>query len=170
MSDLNVKIALNIVAKLASVGTIGTSTFDTTVQKQLNFTTGTAADDQADILFADTRTLAASGTENLDLSGVLVGPLGGSAIAAAEIMAIYISAADANTNSVIVGNATSNAFQGPLSATGTLTLKPGDFHLLTCADGWGVTAATGDLLKVANSAGTTGVTYSIIIVGRTVAA
>jgi hypothetical protein len=39
--------------------------------KQLEFSPGTAAVGQANVLFSDTRTLAASATENLDLAGVL---------------------------------------------------------------------------------------------------
>jgi hypothetical protein len=34
------------------------------------------------------------------------------------------------------------------------------------AIGWGVTAGTGDLLKVANSAGSTSVNYDIVVIGN----
>jgi hypothetical protein len=117
-------------------------------------------------LFKDTRTIAASASENLDLTGVLTDAFGAT-VANAEVIAIYVKAAAANTNSVIIGNV-ANGFVGPLGATGTYTVLPGDFFLATSQAGWAVTAATGDLLKIANSAGGTSVTYDVVIIGRSV--
>ena len=117
-------------------------------------------------MFKDTRTLAASGTENLDLAGVLVDAFGATATSA-EIIAIYVKAAAGNTNNVVIGNVT-NGFVGPLGATGTYTVSPGDFFLATSRAGWAVTAATADLLKITNSAAGTPVTYDVVIIGRSI--
>ncbi len=128
-------------------------------------TSGTGAD-QADLMFADTRTLAASATENLDLAGSLTDAFGAT-LAFAKIKAIIVQAAAANTNDVVVGGAASNAFTGPLGGTDpTVAARPGGAIVLFApATGWTVTAGTGDILKVANSSSGTSVTYSIVIIG-----
>lgn len=132
------------------------------------FQTGTGAG-QADLVFHDTRTLAASGTEDLDLAGVLVDAYG-VALTFVRLKFIIVAAADANTNNVLVGGVTNGvaSFLSP-AATGITTLRPGAFVAWACgaADvtGYAVTAATADLLHIANSAAGTGVTYDVIIGG-----
>jgi hypothetical protein len=170
MSGVSAQIELNIVARLIGAADLGNPSAPVNVAKRLTISPGTAALGQADILWADERTLAASGTENIDLAGVIAGLLGGT-IAAAEITAIYIEANAANTNDVVFFGAASNAFNGPLSGTTPkLTLGPADCSFMSNLKGWPVVAGTGDLILVANSGGTTGVTYKIAIIGRTVAA
>lgn len=126
---------------------------------------------KADLRFTDTRTLAASATEDLDLAGVLLDAFG-AALTFVKIKGLFISAAAANTNNVIVGAAASNAWAALLGATHTLTLRPGaTFGLMAgAADAttYAVTAGTGDLLKVANSAAGTSVTYDILLIGSSV--
>lgn len=122
----------------------------------------------ADRVFHDRRTLAASATEDLDLAGTLLDAFG-SAITFVKVKGLFISAASTNTNSVIVGAATSNAWATLLNATGTITLRPGATLGVMAggadATAYAVTAGTGDLLKVANSAAGTAVSYDIVIVG-----
>lgn len=126
---------------------------------------------KADLRFADTRTLAASATEDLDLAGVLTDVFG-AALTFVRIKKLLIKAADANTNNVVVGAAAANPWTALLGATGTLVLRPGQAVGTMCgaadATCMAVTAGTGDLLKVANSAGGTSVTYDILIVGASV--
>lgn len=132
-----------------------------------NIANGTGAG-QGDLLFADTRTLAASAVEDLDLAGVLLDAFG-VAITFARIKGLYVKAAVANTNNVVIGADAVNPWATLLNTTGTLTLRPGASFLATVgaadAIGYAVTAGTGDLLQVANSAGGTGVDYDIVIVG-----
>jgi hypothetical protein len=131
---------------------------------QLNDGTGVG---KADRVFHDRRTLAASATEDLDLAGVLLDAFGAT-ITFARIKGLFISAAAANTNNVVVGAAT-NAWATLLSATGTLTLRPGASvgAMAGPADtnAYAVTAGTADLLKVANSGAGSTVSYDIVIVG-----
>jgi len=138
-----------------------------TSSNDVSLTDGTTAG-KVDRVFSDRRTLTASATEDLDLAGVLTDAFGNT-ITFAKIKGIKISAATGNTNNVVVGAASSNQWATLLNAAGTITLRPGAaFAAMSgSADttGWGVTAATGDLLKIANSGGTTGVTYDIVIVG-----
>lgn len=128
--------------------------------------TGTG-DGQADTVFIDQRTISASSSEELDLSGSLTDPLGGAAVFA-EIAAIEVRAAAGNTNDVVVGGASSNAFVGPFGAAdNTIAVAPGAVLVLHHpAGGWAVTAGTGDLLQVANGGSGSAVTYDIVIVGR----
>lgn len=133
------------------------------------FASGTGVG-KADLRFADTRTLTASATEDIDLAGVLV-DIYGAVLTFAKIKAIIISAAAANTNSVVIGAGT-NPWITALNATGTITLRPGATMALFAgaadATTYAVTSATGDILKVTNGGAGTSVTYDIVIIGSSV--
>lgn len=132
---------------------------------EIELENGTAAS-KADLCFSDTRQLAASANEDLDLAGSLPDAFG-TTLTFVKIKHIYIKAAAANTNSVIVKPASSNGFTGPFgAATHTLTIPPGGYIELSApVSGWAVTAGTGDKINIANSAAGTTVDYDIIIVG-----
>jgi hypothetical protein len=117
--------------------------------------------------FKDTRTLAASGTEDLDLAGGLTDSLG-TTLTFTKIKLLLIVAAAANTNLVNVGGAVANGFITPFGdATDVLKVRPGSPALLVARDStaYAVTASTGDLLTITNSSSGTGVTYDIVIWG-----
>lgn len=123
---------------------------------------------QADLVWGDSGTLAASANTDLDLAaGALTGALGGT-VTFARVKAILVTADAGNTNNVVVGGAASNQFTGPFGAgTHTVSVPPGGALLLTApgTTGWPVTAGTGDLLRIANSAAGSSVGYSIVIIG-----
>lgn len=170
MPGVRANIALSIDATLSGTGDLGDPKQRVLIEKLLAFDPGTAATDEANILFADQRTLAASANEDLDLAGALANAFGAT-ITAAEIVAILISAAEGNTNNVNVTRPASNGFAGPFLAAGDgVSVKPGEFAFFASTSGWAVTAGTGDLINVANSAAGTPVTYDVLIIGRTVAA
>lgn len=123
-------------------------------------------DNQADRVFSDTRTLAASATEDLDLAGTLTNPLG-AAVVFAKIKAILIKAAAGNTNNVVVGGAAATQFVGPFGAvTHTISVPPGGQFMISAPKaGWAVGAGTADLLKLANSGAGTGVSFDIVVIG-----
>jgi hypothetical protein len=157
---------------LTQVGTndLGAPKMAVNVEKLLSLYEGTDATNKANILFSDTRTLAASSNENIDFSGALTDAFGAS-IVAAEVVALLVTADAANVNNVQVTRPASNGFIGPFLAAGDgVAIKPGEWMSFVSQSGWAVTAATGDLLNIANSGAGTSVTYSIIIVGRTAAA
>lgn len=137
------------------------------ISTAISFANGTGAG-QVNAAFYDVRTIAASGTDSLDLNAVLTDALGVSLIFT-KVKFIYIVADPGNTNNVVVGAAGSNPFIGLLNATGTITLRPGmgflAFAGLADATGMAVTAATGDLLLLTNSSSGTGVKYTIVIGG-----
>ncbi len=162
-------IALDIVARLTGTGDLGNPRVDIgPISELIQFAPGTANIGQANVMFSDRRTLSASSSENLDLLGTLTDAFGAT-VNAAEIVLVYVKAAAGNTNSVIIGNVT-NGWPGPLGATGTYTVLPGEYFLAVSRSGWAVTAGTADLLKLANSSSGSSVTYDILILGRTVAA
>lgn len=169
MAGVNATIDLHITAKQTGTGDLGIPQDLIDVSKQMEFTPGTAAVGQTNVLFSDTRTLAASASESLDLAGVLADALGAT-IAAAEVTEIYIAAAAGNTNDVQLTRPASNGVPLFLAAGDGYGLGPGDFSVRTYRNGIAVTAATGDLVTVTNGGAGTPVTYDIIILGRTVAA
>jgi hypothetical protein len=134
----------------------------------LAFATGTGAG-QADLIFSDTRTIAASSNEDLDLAGGLTGAFGTS-LTFAKVKGIFVAAAAGNTNNVVVGGAASNGLVNWVGdATDKVVVKPGGILLLSVGTGdlagYGVTAGTGDLLRIANSGAGTSVTYDIVVYG-----
>ncbi|MFB8242000.1 hypothetical protein ACFC58_36245 [Kitasatospora purpeofusca] len=127
---------------------------------------GTGAN-QADMIWSDTRTLAASATEDLDLAGVLVGAFGNT-LTFARIKGLIVRAAGANANTVVVGGAASNGFVGWVAdSTDKVNVRPGGVLGLFAPDatGYPVTAGTGDLLRIGNGGAGTAVTYDIVVIG-----
>lgn len=170
MAGVRGDIALTLDLTDAVAGDLNAAKSRVSISKILSLLPGTDATNKANILFSDTRTVAISANENIDLSGALSDAFGAS-IVAAEIVAIFISAAAANVNSVQVTRPASNGFIGPfLAASDGVAIKPGEYALFVSQSGWAVTASTGDLLNIANSGAGSSVTYDIVIVGRTVAA
>lgn len=165
-TTLTANLRVSAVASYASGQDAGSAKYDLPYQKLMAFVDG-AGLGAAQKMWFDQRTIAASGSENLDLSGVLVDAFGNT-LALTKVKALLFFAAAGNTNNVVVGGAASNAFATPFGdATDTVSVKPGGMLLLVAPDaaGYAVTAATGDILKVANSGGTTGVTYDVLILG-----
>jgi len=135
--------------------------------KTWSFTSGTGAN-QAQVVWSDQRTLSASATEELDLAGSLTDAFGDT-ITFTSIKAVYIYAASGNTNDVVVGGDAVAALVNWVSdSSDEIILLPDGAALLVAPDatGYAVTAGTGDILEVTNSAGSTSVTYDIIIIGE----
>lgn len=131
----------------------------------LSFADGTGAS-QADMVFADQRTVAASTTEDIDVvAGGLVDAFGNT-FTLAELKVLMVCASSSNTNNVVVGG-DANSVPFFADATDIVNIKPGGCFQLAdpSAGGYAVTADTGDIIQVANSGAGTGVTYDIVIVG-----
>ena len=134
----------------------------------LELSSGTGAS-QCDLRYRAQRTLAASANEDLDLAGALADAFGNT-LTFVKVRGIWIQAAAGNTNNVIIKPASSNGFTGPFgAATHTITLPAGGVFMATApAAGWSVTAGTGDKINIANSAGSTTVTYDIHVIGASI--
>lgn len=162
---LTSEIYAQIKARQTAAPDLGQASADVGAGIALKLASGILAG-QADRMWSDDRTLAASASENLDLSGVLSDVFG--AVASfAKVKAIILVAAAGNAGDIVLGGAASNGFVGPFGgAAHTVAIRPGGVVLLADAGaGWAVTAGTGDLLKVANAAGGAAGSYKVIVLG-----
>jgi hypothetical protein len=120
---------------------------------------------QADRLFADTRTLAPSANEDLDLAGVLT-DVYGRVLTFVKIKGIIIVADKANTNDVQIRRGATNGVPVFTAVSAGVDLNPGGiFVWFSPSTGKVVTPATGDLINIANSAAGTSVNYDVVFIG-----
>lgn len=134
----------------------------------LQFTDGVAAGN-ANRIWQDTRTLSASASETIDLSGVLEDLFGDSAVFA-DVRLVAVTALSTNTNNVNVLRGTTSPETGLplfLASGDGIPVRPGGAFLWMCPDATGipVTATTADKITFTNSAGSTDVTYTVTVVG-----
>lgn len=164
---LTTRVQLSLQAALSTALDLVTAKADLKLQKALDLASGVAAN-QANTMWSDTRTIAASTTEDIDIvGGGLLDPLG-VAFAPAKLRVIVVYAAAGNTNNVVLGG-DANSVPFLSAATTTVSIQPGGLFVL-CEPGLAgiaVTAGTGDIIQVANSGGTTTVTYDIVLIGTT---
>lgn len=160
-SDITVKA----VCTLSSALDLATASVPLTLTERIRLTNGTGAD-QADLIFHDTRTLSASATEDLDLAGSLTDALG-STLTFARIKAVIVAANAANTNNVNVTQPAANGVPLFLAASDGIAVRPGGVFAWVAPDATAVAVSggTADLLTFTNSAGSTSVTYDVVIVG-----
>lgn len=143
----------------------GDAEYPIIIKNQISLANGNLAN-QANQVFSDQRTLTGSTSEELDLAGSLLDAFGNT-ITFTKIKAIIISAAAANGGDIEVGGSATNGFNDWVGAVGDLVkVKPGGAFAIIAPDlnGYAVTAATADLLKI-NNADAGSATYDITIVG-----
>src|SRR5215212_5709824 len=75
-------------------------TYAPSLSNTLSIATGTGSG-QADLLYAGTRTLALSTSEDIDLAGTFLQDVFGANLTFVKIKYIYIKAASGNTNNVV---------------------------------------------------------------------
>jgi hypothetical protein len=139
--------------------------FPLAIRRALDLDNGAGAN-QANVLFSDQRTLAPSASENLDFNGGGLLDALGNAVLLARVRAILIYASPANVNNLtLFGNANSIPLLN--TAATTMSLPPGGLLFILRPDAAGavVTAATGDIIQVANAGAGTSVTYDIVVLG-----
>lgn len=166
---LESRLSLSVTADQTSALDLTTVTAPVSWARQFVLASGTGAG-QADKIFSDQRTLAASGTENLDLAGALT-DVYGATITFARIKAILIGAASGNTNNVLVGGHATAAFVNWVGdATDRVAVRPGGLFALIATDAtaYAAVATSADMLTVTNSGAGTGVTYDVILIGASV--
>lgn len=134
---------------------------------EIALASGTGAGN-ADQMFSDRRTIAASSSESLDLAGAVTDFVG-TTFTFAKVKLILVTAATTNTNDVLVGNGGTNPWSALLAADGEVALKPGDGFMAwantATNSGWAVGAGSSDILFIANSGSGTEVVYDIVIIG-----
>jgi hypothetical protein len=158
-------ITVNIAGQLRNVLGLSTVQEDLAQKFAQSFLSGTGAG-KANMLWADSRSLATASNEDLDLAGGLTNSLGVS-LTFTNLKAIAIRAHTTNTTSLTFSRPSSNGVPLFAAAGDAFVLTPGAIVVLTdpSAAGKAVTASTGDLLNVANAAGATA-GYDIVIVGE----
>ena len=134
-------------------------------QYALSLADGVSAD-QADMVFSDQRTIAASTTEDLDVDDGGLLDAFGTAFTIAKLKVLVVCAASGNTNTVDVGG-DANSVPFFDDATDLMLVHPGGCLTITnpVLAGYAVTAATGDIIQVANGGAGTTVTYDVVIIG-----
>jgi hypothetical protein len=127
-----------------------------------------AADDQADKVWHDSRTLASAASDDLDLTA-LVNTIFGSTvtISFAKIKAILIvNTATTAGDDLTVGGAIAQEWTAWVGAAGDKVRVPADSCLLISnkKTGWTVTNGASDTLRITN-AGANPITYKIAVLG-----
>ena len=163
---LTSKLTIKLAATLTSVLDLGTAKDPLDYEKTLSLTDGTGAN-QGDQLWHDQRTIAASGTDSLDLAGRLTNAFGAT-VTFARVKTIVVFEAAANTNNVVIGGAGSNPLaQWGADTSDKVNVRPGGFFVLHAPDAtaYAVAAGSADVLQAANSSSGSTVTYDVVIVG-----
>jgi hypothetical protein len=162
--SISATIKASVSGAQSSALDMGTAQFAFSLAANSSYSDGTGAG-QVDLVFTDQRTLAASATEDLDLAGSLIDALGAT-ITIAKLKFVMIKAASGNTNDVVVSRPASNGVPLFTAAGDSIAVKPGGVFLwVVPGAGVDVTAGTGDLITVTNSAAGTGVTYDVVLMG-----
>jgi hypothetical protein len=162
-------LSTNIIAKIIASRTtpldVASGSYTLADRDPINLADGVGTN-QANLVWSDTRTLAASTSEELDLTALPNSPPF-SNTSMVKVKAILIIAADGNTNNVEVGNAAATQFLGGfLAAAHRWAIPPGGVFLVAAPKaGWASTDGVSDKLKIANSGAGTSVDYSLILIG-----
>lgn len=159
-------LAANFSALLTgAAGSLGVASVRHPLEKSLVFTDGSGAGQVNKVWGRLGQSLAASSSDSWDLAGSLTDALGVTVVFT-KLKLVYIFAYAANVNNVVIGNDTNHV---PIfsAVTASQAILPGNLFLITnnTAAGWTVTASTGDIIKITNSAGGTAVVYDIAILG-----
>lgn len=158
-------VALTVKGTLTNSLDLKTVTAALNFGRSISLANGTGAG-QADKMWDDTRTIAASTSDDLDLAGVLADAFG-ALVTFVKVKALIVAAAAGNTNNVVIGNHPTAGFLGPLGAAAhTIAVPPGQLFAVTFGtSGWTVTPTTADILRITNGGAGTSVDYSIVIIG-----
>lgn len=158
-------LTLKLDALQLSALDLASATFPLLLDWSARLSNGTASG-QASQVWSDTRSLAGSASENLDLAGSLTNAFG-QTVTFTKVKLILVKASAANNaaNAVNVARGTTNGVPVFLAASDGVPLQPGAIFCFFDPAGVTVTAGTGDILTITNSAGTNTVSYDIVIVG-----
>lgn len=165
--SFNGRVDLKITGTYASDIDLGNRSYSLTKTYTNRFANGVAAE-QANSIFTDTRTVSASANDDLDVAGGIIDAFGGT-ITFLNIKTIIIKAADDNVNNLIIGAEGTNEFSSMFGDdSDTINVRPGGFVCFSTpgANGYAVTASTGDKLRITNAAGGSSVSYDIILIGE----
>lgn len=163
------KLAASIMWQFDNATAWGTNTSQ---GSQFSFSTsladGTAAN-QANRLYVDQGSIAASGSLVLDLAGSLTDVFGAT-ITMARVKSFYIEMTGASSISIGANGAAPAPLWFGDAATDFLTVRAGGCFFIHAPDatGYALTATSADKLKILNNDGAVAAAYKIAIVGASV--
>jgi hypothetical protein len=161
----NVRLGVSFTGTLTSALDLVTASAPLAYALDKALGSGTGAN-QVDRIWHDKRTITASSTDSLDLAGVLTDPFG-ALITFARLKFLFVEADAANTNNVNVTRPATNGVPLFLAASDGIPVHPGGYFqwFAPTAAGVVVTAGTGDLIDMVNSAGGSSVIYNVVLLG-----
>lgn len=165
-TTFNGSLSFSLRGYLTKTLDIGTASLTVPYDKRYTLSNGTGAD-QGNMIWSDTRTISASGTDDLDLYGGLTNAFGDTMNFTA-IKGVFIFAASGNTNNLLIGGDTNAIGNWVGNVNDIIVVKPGGMFCLydPSAGGYGVTNTTADVLQIANSSSGTSVDYDILVIGE----
>lgn len=152
--------SIRLNAQLTGPGDLGTDTSSLDMTYPMRLTNGTSAG-QADLMFKDTRQLAGSGTDDIDLT--TVEDAFGAPLAALEVVTIFLRSLDSNTTDLTIGGSTADYTGLP-----DQTVSPGGivfYHNATDTGLGSVVDGTSDTIRIVNGSGAQA-SYEIVIIAR----
>lgn len=164
---LKTKISYSLEAILSAAIDLGARSAPVNAGRSFNLADGSGLN-QANLVYADRFTITASGSQAIDLAGGgLLGPDGLALASFARIKGVAVQADANNTNNINVVRDGTNGVPLFLALGDGIPVLPNGIFLWVApsAAGIAVTAGTGDLLNLVNSAGGTSVTGDICIIG-----
>lgn len=165
---LNTRLKLTLAADLTSPLDLQARSAPLAFGYTKALTNGTGVN-QADKVWSDQRSIAASGNDDIDLAGTLEDAFG-STISFARIKTLIVKAADGNTNNVVIGGASSTFTTWTTGTSAAVVLRPGGLFVLSVSDAtaYAVTATSADTLRISNSGAGTAVVYDLCLIGASV--
>lgn len=159
----SISISLNLNATYKSAENLLTATAPLAFSFSDTMTSGTGKDN-ADLLFADKRTVSSGSPDDLDLSGVLT-DIYGNTLANARIKCMAIKNLSTTAAEILDVGGDLNGLVNWISGTNLLRVHPEGAFVLWApsATAYAVTAATADILQIAAQAGS--ITYEIALLG-----
>jgi hypothetical protein len=152
---------------LNSVTGLATASVPVDVLDEIIYTSGTGAT-QSDKVYSVQYSIAGSATQSIDLAGVLFDALG-VAFAPAKIKTIYVKhVSGLNTLRIERPAANGAILFGAASGALAVLSAGGRFLWDDPAVGFVVTAGTGDLISLVNTAATNTIIVNVVIVGTSV--
>lgn len=173
MANLSVNVRARMEVSWYGNHEFGGPVFNQIIEQALAFTNGTGAN-QADLFWADERTLAGNTAELIDLTA-LPSQLDGSTINMVKPVAFMVinaprNSSTPNTGYMVIGG-TGNTYPGFFQAAGNgiNPLRAGGMFLVTAPDATGFQTpvdGSSDLLRIFNNNASAAITYQICIIGR----
>lgn len=161
MADLTAKLSVNLLGNYTDPLDLVTARDILDKIYELSLADGTGTD-KGDKQWHDQRTVAASTNDDIELDAVV--DAFGDALAVAKVKMLFIKN-NSTTQTLTVGAAATNPWQGPFGATNdTIAVPPSGCLVLFNGAGWTVTSGSADQLRIANGAGSAAV-YDIVLWG-----